>query len=376
MNKIIFWEPVISPHKVHFVSEVAKLFKNWNVIYVAHSDMGEDRKRLGWMSGDQEERLCFELIISPAQAEILCLANMSGAIHVFSGIRWVPTIISALHIVIRRSAIFFIMSEPRVSEGVTGFFRRVHSWLTERTLRNKVSMVLAIGAHGTSWFRSVGYDSGRLYPFGYFVPPPVARFTERYSYERILKVGYLGRLVDAKGVGVLLRMLDDFNDEFNFVFAGTGSLKDKIILKSQNSDRVQYVGVIRMSDVGEFLSNLDILVLPSITTDDGWGVVVSEALMVGTAVVVSSVVGSSLAVAGRSYLGKVCKAGSTKEILDAIKSIENQGYISDEYRNIRKEWAIENLSHMAGARYFKNIVDVVAGAAANVPTWPSDIDVI
>ncbi|MDP1045310.1 glycosyltransferase, partial [Klebsiella pneumoniae] len=62
-------------------------------------------------------------------------------------------------------------------------------------------------------------------------------------------------------------------------------------------------GVLPMSDVNCFFRQVDVLVLASTTADDGWGVVVSEALMCGVAVVATATVGASV-VLERSLFGR------------------------------------------------------------------------
>jgi glycosyltransferase involved in cell wall biosynthesis len=126
------------------------------------------------------------------------------------------------------------------------------------------------------------------------------------------------------------------------------------------------VGKIAIADVGEFLSSLDILVLPSLTTDDGWGVVVSEALMVGTSVIVSSKAGASL-VLQDPLLGKRVKPNCSASIAEAIDEIVASKELTHERRELRRKVAVKLLSAESGAAFF---LKAVAHATTRSDTTP------
>jgi glycosyltransferase involved in cell wall biosynthesis len=111
-----------------------------------------------------------------------------------------------------------------------------------------------------------------------------------------------------------------------------------------------------MAEVPTFLSKTDILVLPSITMDDGWGAVVSEAMMAGTAVVSSYKVGASMCLADE-VRGTVVRRLTGGEIAAATDRIITKGLCAEPYRKIRSQWADEHLTQRIGADYLVKIFD-------------------
>ncbi|NBK99785.1 MAG: hypothetical protein EOM50_17595, partial [Erysipelotrichia bacterium] len=202
INRIIFWEPCISPHKTDFIDQVAKLIPSIEVIYCAEENLPEERIKLGWSIYNDYE---YKQYIRPSYSDIKKLAcfEPKKTLHIFSGIRWVPTIVSALKEVKRSGAFFGLMSEPRVREGVKGSLRLIHSWITEAWLKKNTKFVLAIGSNGPPWFKSVGYPSSRIFPFAYFINDQqfngVIRQHDNKSTE-FIRIGYIGRLVKMKGI--------------------------------------------------------------------------------------------------------------------------------------------------------------------------------
>lgn len=354
-RRLVFWEPCTSPHKAGLFAALAQLAPDWSIVQCAERGVDDERKALGWQDAGAAG---VATLLRPSAAQIreLVAARPQESLHIFSGIRWVPTIVEGLRAVQRSGARFAIMSEPRAREGLRGELRFVQSWLTEHSLRRNVDFVLAIGRNGPSWFSSVGYDPARIVPFAYFVEPP-RRATERSPMEkRTLRIGYLGRLVEEKGVFDLLASAALLNADCRYHFAGAGRDEARLRTAAALLDaETVFHGVLPMPDVGRFLSSLDILVLASTTQDDGWGVVVGEALMCGAAVVATDCVGASL-VLDRAELGRVVPARRPALIADAVRSLANSGALEPAARERRAEWARATLSATAGAAHLKRVI--------------------
>jgi glycosyltransferase involved in cell wall biosynthesis len=251
------------------------------------------------------------------------------------------------------------MSEPRVREGWKGEIRFLHSWLTEGWLRQRAEFVLAIGRNGPPWFFGVGYRQERIFPFAYFVDPP--EYDVRLAVERSfgslpLRIGYLGRLVKMKGVFDLVEAAALLRDSCMLEIGGGGA--DEIPLRASCEDlklNAKFRGVIPIAEVGRFLSNLDVLVLASTTKDDGWGVVVSEALLCGTAVVATACVGASLVLDDPSR-GRVVPARSPGKIANAIMDLARGEGLGTAARARRVAWSSRVLGATGGAEHLLKIV--------------------
>jgi hypothetical protein len=90
--------------------------------------------------------------------------------------------------------------------------------------------------------------------------------------------------------------------------------------------------------------------------DDGWGAVISEALMAGAAVVSSYKVGASMCLADE-VRGKVVRGLTGTEVAAAIDGIICNGLCAKSFREIRSQWADKHLTARVGVEYLLKILD-------------------
>lgn len=357
-SRIVFWEPSLSPHKQDLFSSLAALSPDIDVICFANEGLSRDRQSQGW---SVDALPSFLTIVSPNDADIdkLVSERIETTLHIFSGIRWVPSIIAGLIAVRRYRARFAIMSEPRVREGWKGMLRFFHSWLTETWLRRNVDFVLGQGRNGPAWFRLVGYPERFIFPFAYFVNSPSYKSPVNevsYISNRPIQVGYAGRLVDVKGVFDLVSAVATLGYKAELKIVGAGPALQELRLQClQSNVAVDFLGVLPIQEVGQFMRDLDVLVLASTSSDDGWGVVVSEALMCGTAVVATTCVGASIML-DEPLFGRCVLPRSPKLISDAICDLSTDGSFAPSKRYKRESLAKSRLSADAGAAYLLKII--------------------
>jgi glycosyltransferase involved in cell wall biosynthesis len=370
LRRIIFWEPCVSPHKSDFMQAVSRTLPDVEIICCADSDVPPDRKAMGWSAPDGNG---IETLIAPGagQIERLVQGRHPGTFHVFSGTRHLSTLIRGLQAVKACGARFAILSEPRVREGWAGGLRYLQSRLTEGWLRSHCELVLAIGRNGPPWYLSVGYPSEKVFPFAYFVAPP--RLSRSSSGETggqgrpAVRVGYVGRLVAMKGVFDLVQAVARLKRPAHLTLVG-GGLDEAALRKTclEHGVDADFRGVLPIESIGEVMAQLDVLVLAS-TSDDGWGVVVSEALMGGTAVVATSCVGASLMLDEPSF-GRLAPPRDPGAIAQAIVALAEEGAFTPSSRLQRRRLALARLSAEAGARYFVDLLHHrLAGGAPPVP---------
>ncbi len=105
-------------------------------------------------------------------------------------------------------------------------------------------------------------------------------------------LGYVGRLVEAKGLRTLARALVQVADlPWRFIFIGTGPLEAELRALFQQSGllgRITFAGYTPHTETPRYLSAMDALILPS-ETQANWkeqfGRVIPEAMACGTAVI-------------------------------------------------------------------------------------------
>ena len=121
-----------------------------------------------------------------------------------------------------------------------------------------------------------------------------------------------------------------------------------------------YHGVKPMAAIPEFMAVTDILVQPSITRDDGWAAVVSEALSAGAAVVATECVGASICLDDDTR-GRVVYGLSAKKVAEAIDWLVENGRLTPGYRSRRSAWAKAHLTGAVGADYLLKIFEHIYG---------------
>lgn len=352
-ERIVFWEPCLSPHKAGLYSGLTLAAPGIELVCCADHDVPQDRREMGWADTRIEAS---RVIVGPSDEEIASLARdaRETTLHIFSGTRWLRTLVQGLAGVRKSGARFAVMSEPRVREGWRGELRFLQSWLTEGWLRRNAEFVLAIGRNGPGWFTSVGYPADVVFPYAYFVDAPaLAQGPSRT--DRTLRVGYVGRMASSKGVLELPAAVARVSGDCVLALAGQGPDEQQLLSLCQRLGvRVEHNGVLPMNEVWGFMAGLDVLVLAS-THDDGWGAVVSEALMSGTAVIATRLAGASL-VLDDPRLGRTVEPGSPEAIAEAIASLRESDAFSGRAREVRVTLSRAILSPEAGAA---NLLEIV-----------------
>lgn len=350
IKQVIFWEPCLSPHKDALISSFAVRRKGVDVLCCAQEGIPQERLHQGWEDVAQAN---YEVLIAPSELVIeKIIADRSNeTLHIFSGIRHIPIICMALPHVISKDLPYFIMSEPRAFEGIKGCLRLMQSWLFEFRIRRTAKAILAIGANGRSWFKMAGYKDENIFDFAYYLPAP--ELFPHKSVQAKTQVLYIGQLTDLKGVKYLVEAINALEATCDLTVVGSGPNGEA--LKSLARRNTDFLGNIKNSLVPSKLAKADILVLPSISKD-GWGAVVSEALLQGCAVITTDKVGASIVI-GNELIGRVVASNSSAEIEQAIGSLVSSQGLSSAARKYRAEFAKNNLTGDAGACYLWGIVD-------------------
>lgn len=120
-----------------------------------------------------------------------------------------------------------------------------------------------------------GYDLPmRLLPLGvdvkHFYPSSEAkrqiRRTLNWEEEGAPVIGYLGRLVPAKGLDLLMRVLDKLQTPWRLLLVGTGPMEATLKTWTESHpDQVRICTDVKHNDVPKYLNAMDMLVAPSQT---------------------------------------------------------------------------------------------------------------
>jgi glycosyltransferase involved in cell wall biosynthesis len=174
-------------------------------------------------------------------------------------------------------------------------------------------------------------------------------FLEKTKGKKI--VLSIGRLVEYKGFEYLIEAGKYLNDDTVIVIIGGGILYDNLkerIKKLNLENKVILFG--RVNSIVNYLKTCDIFVLPSISRNEAFGLVLVEALFFGKPLVTTNVEGSGMNYVNQdSITGWVVPPRDSKALADAINKIlsdENlYNYFSENAKKRFEEFRIDTIGN-------------------------------
>ena len=97
---------------------------------------------------------------------------------------------------------------------------------------------------------------------------------------------FLGRMIEKKGVLILLEAAKKTKKNIKFLFAGDGPLAEEIIEVSKSNKKIKYLGRIEEREKAIVYNSADLFVAP-VLYEEGFATVYLEALACGTPIVTS-----------------------------------------------------------------------------------------
>jgi glycosyltransferase involved in cell wall biosynthesis len=169
-------------------------------------------------------------------------------------------------------------------------------------------------------------------------------FRKESAKNDAVRFCYVGRIVEEKGIKDLLASFSELSLRYKNIelyIAGSGALKNELSSKNTNN-KIKFTDPINNSELPEFYSSMDILVLPSLTTKnwkEQFGRVLIEAMSCGLAVIGSSS-GEIPNVIGDS--GIIFDEGNNKSLYTAMETLAINFDILFEYKKKAKERVTNN----------------------------------
>lgn len=178
---------------------------------------------------------------------------------------------------------------------------------------------LAYGTRQARDLEEMGVDPRRivLAPITALAPErPPARKSRRIGREtRFL---FVGRLIERKGLDVLLRAFARF-DGGELWIAGDGPIQGRVSQAAAQDPRIRLLGHVEGDDLGDLYGDVDALVVPSLY--EAWGLVVHEGLAYGLPVIATDQVGAAEDLIDSGVNGFVVPAGSAEATAQAMRSL-------------------------------------------------------
>ncbi len=367
---IWFWQLIISPHMANLAKSLTEL--GHSVTFVAEREMSVDRAAQGWAVPDVGTS---KIVLAPDQEQAVSLAKAAPpeAIHICQGVRAngvVGPVQQVLKDLGRRQ---FVNMETVDDSGWQGFIKRAVYKRLFRKLSPYISGVLANGKNTRDWLINRGVPAEKVFPFAYFLPETAARpsIKHREGSNRY-RVLFVGQFIERKRLDLLITAISRLDSEnVELAVVGSGPLEEQLRQLAEDTlpGRVEWIGSLPMDEVRVQMAQADCLVLPS--RHDGWGAVVSEALMSGTPAICSDACGSAV-VAEASGYGGVFKSGSPNDLVEILNNTIREGRLSEPQSKGLAVWA-RCLDGLAGARYLINLLETRnSGMETPPPPWLSN----
>ncbi|MGG6267569.1 glycosyltransferase [Leptolyngbya sp. AN03gr2] len=171
-------------------------------------------------------------------------------------------------------------------------FRQMERWILDHTdvmfpgSYSAEAVMREKGYTGRSVLMPSGIDPTIYYPRSNNLKPELG------AKDHEVLIGYVGRVVEQKGLKTLLTALNEIRElPWRLVMVGTGEFDaefDLIARELNLSDRIEKLGFVPFTDTPNYLSAFDVLVLPSETRanwKEQFGRVIIEAMACGTPVI-------------------------------------------------------------------------------------------
>jgi glycosyltransferase involved in cell wall biosynthesis len=215
-------------------------------------------------------------------------------------------------------------------DSLKSLFRPLAYRLAGYLVAQRLKAAFPISEKAIVQIKAMGTPVERIFPFGYFVPALSGNVGVNKVHEpNALRLVFVGSLIARKGLPTLLAAVQRLRVEgvdLTLDVYGPGDAS------SLAGPGIEYRGIIPFGSAQKVIRAYDILVLPSL--EDGWGVVVNEALMQGVPALVSNTCGARTLVKV-SGAGSIFEAGSADDLMRALRELSQPDRLADCQRNAR-----------------------------------------
>jgi glycosyltransferase involved in cell wall biosynthesis len=292
-RRIIFWQPIDSPHQHAFLESLAEHFDG-DVILGVEQSFPSDRAAQGWPP-PQHNLVKVVDISSPANHAALAAHTGPDSLHVFSGFFSHPLVWAGFRRLAPSQAQLAIYSEAPEQPPLTGWLKRARGRFLAARWSQRVAFVLAVGGVGCAFFTAIGFPREKIVPFGYYLSAPAAA-PPTGTEDGPFRFFSAGQLIRRKGIDLLIQACASLpRDGWRLDIYGDGPERpalERLVAGLRLSDRITFHGTVPSSAIASLVAAADCAVLPS--RFDGWGMLVNESLAAGTPVICTSQCGAAV----------------------------------------------------------------------------------
>jgi glycosyltransferase involved in cell wall biosynthesis len=352
ISRIVFWQPIASPHQEAFLEAVARQFTG-EVILAVERDLPAERRAQGWRQPSHTNVKVIDISI-PANHAALAAHATATSLHVFSGFFSHPLVWAGFRKLAGSEARLAIMSEAPEQTFLTGWLKRLRGKVLAARWASRFAFVLAIGGVGCDFFERIGFPQEKIVPFGYYLDvQPLAKATAARRADGVIGFVSAGQLIRRKGIDLLVKACSTLPTAgWRLDIYGDGPERqalERLVGQLQLAERVMFHGVIPSDAVRAVLSEADCAVLPS--RFDGWGMLVNESLAVGTPVICTDACGGA-AIVKDEQSGCVVPSDRVAPLAAALANAMAKGPVAFQTRGVISQSAFLQATPVRAASRF------------------------
>lgn len=250
-----------------------------------------------------------------------------------------------------RGVPFALRSDSNVHlDNSTTLRSRMRRRLLRRTVARAAGL-LTVGTANELYWKRYGAPDARIFPAPYAIDNErVARLVGdwRIRDDVRLRLLYVGRLIERKGVDVLLRAFEDVCESKDLALTIVGDGPERGRLKAMQSPnaraRTQWLGKLSNEAAIRRMGAADLFVLPS--RYEPWGLVVNEAMAAGLPVLTHQHGGAAIDLVENGRTGWILEDVSVDALRNALVRIaHNREDIQEMGQAARiriQAWSIQN----------------------------------
>jgi glycosyltransferase involved in cell wall biosynthesis len=166
--------------------------------------------------------------------------------------------------------------------------------------------------------------------------------------SRPFTIGYFGRLVEEKGIPLLLEAVSRLSGDWRLYILGSGPQRDALEVRAEQlgiREKVTFKSWVASTDMPDEYRRLDALVLPSLTRPnwkEQFGRVLVEAMSSGVPVIGSDS-GAIPDVIGDG--GLIFPEGSVEKLTEVLNRLENDQTLYQKLQNAGRERVLGHFTH-------------------------------
>ena len=182
------------------------------------------------------------------------------------------------------------------------------------------------------------------------------RIKEKYAGKTL--GFFIGRHVPYKGLTFLIKASKELGDvNMHFLIAGSGELTESLKEEAKGDSKVEFLGRITDSERRSYLYACDIVLFPSITRNEGFGLALAEGMYFGHPAVTFTISGSGVNYVNLDGVtGVECPNCDYKAYAEALKKLSEDEKLRMQYGVVARERVLKNFT---AEQFKKNLINLI-----------------